>query len=126
MTLHLLAIALGGALGAVSRFLLSAQVQKLLGDGFPWGTLAVNVVGCFLIGVMMYLAMERAWFTPGLRALLVTGFLGSLTTFSTFGYETLLLLDQGRTAAALGSVGLNGIVGLMAVVAGRGLAAWLS
>ena len=123
---QMLMVGLGGFFGAISRYWVSGWIQRRFGEGFPLGTLVVNLLGCFLIGLMMHLVLTRDWISPNQRFLLVVGFLGSLTTFSTFGYETLLLLDEGRPTAALGYVGLNCIVGMAAVMAGRGLATWLS
>lgn len=119
--IKLLAVGCGGFFGAISRYLLSAWVLRLTGDRFPWGTLAVNVLGCFLIGVLAQMALSREWLTPQWRLVLITGFLGSLTTFSTFGLETLMLLESGDLRGAVGNILLNVSVGLGAVILGRSL-----
>jgi fluoride exporter len=110
-------IALGGAAGALARFGLSSWVHSWGGTAFPWGTFAVNAVGSFLIGVLLR-ATEAAVAWPELRALLAIGLLGGFTTFSTFSYETAMLLSSGAWGRAalysLGSVAL----GLAAVLAG--------
>jgi fluoride exporter len=120
-----LLVALGAALGAPVRYLTDQAVQARLGATYPWGTLAVNVAGSFLLGLV------AGWPAgSGLAALVGTGFCGALTTYSTFGYETLRLLETGaRPAAAanvLGSMAaglLSGLAGftLAAALGGRGL-----
>ncbi len=93
--LQILAIAGGGAIGAVARFLVSTGVYRLLGRDFPWGTLAVNVLGSFAMGLLFMLLLERSLVAPEARAAILVGFLGSFTTFSTFSLETLTLVEQG-------------------------------
>ena len=117
----LFAVGAGGFCGAIARYGLSAWTHRLTGDGFPWGTLAVNVVGCLLIGALMTTLQERASLPPAARALLVTGFLGALTTFSTLGYETVELLRDAAWMPALTNVLLNAALGVGAVFAGRAL-----
>ena len=97
-------IALFGALGCVSRYFLSGWVYDRLGWHFPWGTLSANVVGAFIIGLLMELGLRSANLPPALRIGLVTGFLGGLTTFSTFSYETFKLLESGRFLTAFSNV----------------------
>ena len=113
-----LLVAGGGAVGAVARLAVSGFVQKRVGAGFPLGTLVVNVLGCLLLGVVMEVVVERELFSPRVRALVAVGLLGSFTTFSTFGYETLELLRSGAWPSALANVGLNVVVGLLAVLSG--------
>ncbi len=100
---QIIAIALGGACGAVVRFLMSAGLYQWLGRGFPYGTLVVNVVGSFLIGLLTEaLFMQRITITFDYRAAILIGFIGAFTTFSTFSLETLYLIEQGSlTKAAL-------------------------
>jgi CrcB protein len=93
-----------GALGCVSRYLLSGWTYNKLGWGFPWGTLSVNVVGAFIIGLIMELGLRGALIPATLRIALVTGFLGGLTTFSTFSYETFKLIETGRFLVAFGNI----------------------
>lgn len=104
----ILLIALFGALGCLTRYFLSGWVYKLFGTGFPSGTLAVNIVGAFCIGLVMEFAIRSTLVSPSLRIGLTIGFLGGLTTFSTFSYETFRLLEEGEfliaTANALLSV----------------------
>jgi CrcB protein len=103
----LLAVALGGAIGAVGRFLVAGTLHAWLGRGFPYGTLAVNVIGSFLIGLLTVLALERLTWGPEWRAAIFVGVLGSFTTFSTFSLETLNLLGAGQLYRALWTIGLN-------------------
>lgn len=107
-------IALGGTFGALARFAIGGWVAGRTGEHFPWATLLVNLLGSVLLGWLM--RMLPAWnVAPELRALLTVGFCGSFTTFSTFGYETAVLLQRGAytTAATYmaGSVGL-GLLGV--------------
>ena len=113
---QLLAIALGGALGAVLRFLLSTRVYAWLGRGFPYGTLAVNVLGSFLMGFLTIVLLERSMADPTWRAVILVGFLGAFTTFSTFSIETLVLLEEGEMLRA----GLNVSISVVACLG----AAW--
>ena len=112
-----LAIALGGAAGALGRFWVSNGVYSLLGREFPYGTLAVNVSGSLAMGWLYILLIDRLTVGPELRGLLLVGFLGAFTTFSTFSIETLNLLEQGEPWKAAANVALS--------VAACILAAWL-
>ncbi|MFO7593934.1 MAG: fluoride efflux transporter CrcB [Pseudomonadota bacterium] len=112
-----LAIAAGGALGALLRFWGSNWVYSLLGKGFPYGTLAVNVAGSLAMGVCYIWLVERTTLAPEWRALVMVGFLGAFTTFSTFSIETVNLLEGGAFYKAL----LNILMSVTLCVA----AAWL-
>ena len=105
--LLLLAIGTGGFFGAVSRFLLATGVQKLVGSAFPYGTLTVNVLGSFIIGFLFFYFEQTI--APNQKALLMTGFLGALTTFSTFSLETVLMLQNGLYLKAFGNVSVNAL-----------------
>lgn len=113
----LLAIALFGGLGSVARHLLSTWVKGRLDLGLPLGTLLVNVLGCFLLGLLTALAV-RGVVSEAWRGPLAIGFLGGLTTFSTFGLETVVLAERAQVGAALGNVGLQLILGLGAAALG--------
>ncbi|HUE46896.1 MAG TPA: fluoride efflux transporter CrcB [Aestuariivirgaceae bacterium] len=120
--LHVLAVALGGALGGVARVWLAGVVTRRLGEGFPWGTLVVNVSGSGLIGVAAALALGQAgsaMASPSAWALLVIGVLGSYTTVSSFSFQTLVLLDAGETGRAGANVAASVILCL-----GTAAAAW--
>ncbi|TWJ33508.1 fluoride efflux transporter CrcB [Geobacter argillaceus] len=97
-------IAVFGALGCLGRFYLSGMVYDLLGRTFPYGTFVVNILGAFLIGLIMEFALRSTLVSPNLRIGLTVGFLGGLTTFSTFSYETFRLLEEGEFLIATGNV----------------------
>jgi fluoride exporter len=119
-------VALGGALGSVSRYLLGTWTQTASKSiDFPYGTLTVNLLGCFLIGFLSQLAETRGAFTPETRALVFIGVLGGFTTFSSFGNDTLNLLRDGQTFNTLANVGANVILGLSLVWLGRAAAYWI-
>jgi len=108
-------IVAGAVLGAPARYFLQGKVQQLAGPGFPWGTLVVNVTGCLVIGFIATLAFERELLSREARAFLMVGFLGSYTTFSSFGWETFELareLDVVRAAANIVGSILLGLVGV--------------
>ena len=114
---------LGGFLGALLRYLVSGLVYEVLREPlFPYGTLVVNVLGCFAIGLLAGLAEARGLFSPEARVFLLIGFLGSFTTFSTFGYETLQLLKAGELLLAGANVGGQVMLSLSGVWAGDALA----
>jgi CrcB protein len=115
---ELVVIGAGGALGAVGRYGLSLWIGRRLGEGFPYGTLIVNVLGCLALGALLSYVESAQGFSPRLRLFLATGVLGAFTTFSTFGYETVALARDGHWSSALTNVALNVVVGLAAVVAG--------
>ncbi|MFW5427074.1 MAG: fluoride efflux transporter CrcB [Methylophagaceae bacterium] len=97
---QLLAIAGGGALGAVLRFLMSSNIYRIFGRDFPYGTLAVNVLGSFAMGIIFILIVERGVLSAEWRSVIIIGFLGAFTTFSTFSIETLSLLESGELSRA--------------------------
>jgi CrcB protein len=95
------AIAAGGALGALLRYWVSHGIYLLIGRGFPYGTLAVNVIGSLAMGILYVLLIERLATGPAARAFLLIGLLGAFTTFSTFSIETLNLIESGETVKAV-------------------------
>jgi len=119
MLKELFTVGLGGALGAMARYLLGKLAQRILGNEFPWGTLAANMSGCFLIGLIAGLLQGPESATS--RLFLVVGILGGYTTFSAFGLETLNLLKDNSLDLAVANIGLQLAVGLLAVVCGQAL-----
>ncbi len=120
-----LAIAAGGATGALMRFWVSTATYAWLGRDFPWGTLMVNVVGSFAMGLLYILFIERLTAGPELRAFLLIGLLGAFTTFSTFSIETFNLVEEAQIGKALLNAGGSVIICVAAawlgVIAGRQL-----
>ena len=124
--MSILLVALGGAMGSVSRYLLGTWIQAVSRSiDFPFGTLTVNLLGCFMIGFLSQLAEARGAFTPESRALIFVGILGGFTTFSSFGNDTINLVRDGEMFNALANVGANVIFGLLLVWSGRTVAYWI-
>jgi CrcB protein len=111
-------IGVAGALGALSRYGLSNVVSRIGGGSFPWGTLCVNLIGCFLIGLIMHISLNTDIIPTQWRTAVVVGFLGALTTFSSFSYETIGLIEKSAYGAAAGNIAVNVIAGLAATIAG--------
>jgi len=101
-----LAVGAGGFLGAIFRFTISSQIQKISGSLFPFGTLGVNILGSFIIG-FLFLYFQYINLSLHQKAIFITGLLGALTTFSTFSWETLLMMQEGLWSKALVNIGLN-------------------
>src|SRR3954468_8317712 len=98
-------ICLAGAGGTGLRYLVALWAARRLGSGFPYGTLIVNLAGCFLIAGLMQAALSLRW-SPTVRLVLTVGFLGGLTTYSSFNYETMRLFDEGRAGVAFANLGV--------------------
>ncbi|WP_160004010.1 fluoride efflux transporter CrcB [Rhizobium sp. 18055] len=115
---QVLLVAFGGAIGSVLRYFVGQWALRVMGPGFPWGTLTVNVVGCFVIGVFAEMIARRFGASADLRLLLITGFLGGFTTFSAFSLDAISLFERGDLASGavymIASVGLS----MLAVFAG--------
>ncbi|HKJ70685.1 MAG TPA: fluoride efflux transporter CrcB [Gammaproteobacteria bacterium] len=120
-----LAVAAGGAVGALLRYWTSVGSHALLGTGFPYGTLVVNTLGSMGMGFLSVLLLDRVGIGPEWRAAVLVGLLGAFTTFSTFSMETFHLVENGARLRALGNVALNLVLCLAAVwlgvIAGRKL-----
>ena len=115
-------ICAGGAAGTAARYLLSGWALAVLGTAFPWGTLAVNAIGSFLIGAVMHVGLATRLLSPTARIALTTGVLGGFTTYSAFNYETLRFLEEGAFRPAFVNVAAMLLVCLIAGAAGLGLA----
>ena len=114
-------IALFSILGAFARYLQTQLLQGWLGRDFPWGTLSINVLGSFLMGLLLMLSIERWNLDPGLRVGILSGGLGAYTTFSTFSLETMLLFERGEWAKALLYISASLLLG----IGGTSLGAYL-
>jgi len=123
---ELIAVGLGGFVGAVARYVVSGWVHRVAGVGFPWGTLTVNLAGCLALGALMGLVEARMAIAPAWRLFLGLGVLGSFTTFSSFGYETVELIRGGEFGLALANAAGSLVFGAVAVVAGVALARWIA
>ncbi|MBI3611213.1 MAG: fluoride efflux transporter CrcB [Nitrospirae bacterium] len=119
----LLWIGLAGTLGTFARYGLSGAVQRVCGSAFPYGTLAVNVLGCFLFGLVWSLAEDRLSISGEVRTVILIGFMGAFTTFSSFAFETTQLLRDAQWALAAGNVLAQNVVGIaglfLGFIAGR-------
>lgn len=116
-----LAIAAGGAIGALARHFAAAQIGHWLGHGFPWGILLVNILGSFLMGVLVEV-LAITWSPPvEVRALLVVGVLGAFTTFSTFALEVVLVYERGQLLAAAAYIGASVAFAVLALIGGMHL-----
>lgn len=119
---QVLAIAIGGALGALSRYWVVGMVSALFSRAFPFGTLAVNIMGSFLIGLCYVIIVEKLEGAAQWHAILMVGFIGAFTTFSTFSLETLVLIQEGRLPAAGLYIVSSVLICLLAVMVGMWLA----
>jgi fluoride exporter len=111
----------GGSLGALARYATALVAVKYFGIRFPYGTLIANLTGCFLIGMCFALVDKTSWLSPSMRLFVMTGFLGALTTFSTYAIETLVAIRSGTVSIAVFNFLLNNILGLTFALVGIGL-----
>lgn len=115
-------IGLAGFVGTLTRYWMSGAVARRYGETFPLGTLVVNLVGCFLVGLLFYLLQERFLVNQTVRTVVLIGLLGGFTTFSSFGLQTFTLLQDGEVGLALLNLSIANIFGLFLVWAGYTLA----
>ncbi len=116
MLTNLLQVALGGALGASARYLTNVTATRLIGHGFPWGTVIVNIAGSFLMGVLVVVLARKGG--THLAPLIMTGMLGGFTTFSAFSLDAFTLYERGQIGLAAAYVAGTLVLGLAAIVAG--------
>lgn len=119
--MKLVLMMLAGSAGTLSRYLLGGLVQRLTGGAFPWGTFAVNMTGTFLFGLVWSLAEERLVISGQARAVILVGFMGAFTTFSSLMFETGELMRDSQWALALGNLLLQNIVGIIFLFLGLAL-----
>ena len=123
---NLLILGLGGFFGAISRYMLSEYVQNLFKQtAFPYGTLAVNILGCFVLGVLTHAAGAKGLLDAQTRLFLMVGFVGAFTTFSTFSLESVNLFQSGQNAAGLLNILSSNLLGLVFVFIGQSVASQL-
>lgn len=115
---RLMIVMVGGGMGAATRFGINELLVRFWGTAFPLGTLLANLIGCFLIGTTFGLVDKTNWLTPEIRLFFITGFLGAMTTFSSFALETVHAAQSGFGRLALINFFLNNILGLFAVLGG--------
>jgi fluoride exporter len=120
--MRLILVGLGGFVGTAARYWLSGVIAKRYGETFPFGTLAVNAVGCFLIGLLFYFFYDRALASPTSRTVIFIGLLGGFTTFSSYGLQTFTLLRDGEVFLALVNIAASNILCLLLVWLGYSLA----
>ncbi|MET0649442.1 MAG: fluoride efflux transporter CrcB [Pyrinomonadaceae bacterium] len=116
--LRILLVGLAGLLGTLGRYWLSGAVARRYGEAFPFGTLAVNLLGCFAAGLLFHFVQERDAFSETARAAVFVGLLGGFTTFSAYGLQTFALLREGRLGLAALNVVASNLLGLLLVFAG--------
>lgn len=114
-------VGLGGALGSIARYLVGLLIYERAGTRFPYGTFVINLLGCFVIGVVMTVLDTHLELSPAWREAMPIGFIGAFTTFSTFEYETLRAVQHGQAVTALAYVVSSVVLGLGAVWAGASL-----
>lgn len=119
---YLVWIALAGAVGSVARFFVAGWAQNLGGGRFPWGTLTVNLIGCLLFGLVFALIEDRTAISERVRHIVLIGFMGAFTTFSTFGFETTVLVRDQQWVLAVTNVLAQNVGGILCVVIGFALA----
>ena len=115
-------IALAGACGTLARYGISELVKHFSGSEFPWGTLVVNAIGCLAFAFVWSLAEQRQWISPQTRTIMLVGFMGAFTTFSTYMFETDQLYQQGHFWSATGNLLAQNTLGILAILSGVSLA----
>ena len=119
--MNIVFVGLGGFIGASTRYLISLYASKLFTSKIPIGTLTVNILGSLIIGIVMELTLKTSLISPHMKLFLTTGFLGGLTTFSTFSYETMELIEKGELLLAIFNIALNLLLSLGGAILGGGI-----
>jgi CrcB protein len=122
MLSEILAVAVGGAIGATARMGLGGFIDRRIPEHFPWDTMVVNVIGCVLYGIIWSEIDRRVGVPADLKPFLLTGFLGAFTTFSTFAYNSAMLLSNGQYAFAMVNIVAHDVLGVLAIFAGLAIA----
>jgi fluoride exporter len=118
LSIDVLWVGVGGAVGAITRYMFGLWIAERLGTSFPWGTMVINITGSLLIGLILTVLTDKVVADPAWRLLLVVGFLGGYTTFSSYTFEVLALASAGEWIFALAYVLGSNVIGLLAVVLG--------
>jgi fluoride exporter len=118
-------VGLGGFLGANARYLLGGFISERWGVVFPYGTFVINITGSFILGLFMAYAQDRPWLEPSIRLMFAVGFVGAYTTFSTFEYETMRLIQQREIMFAMLNIFGSLLTGMVGVFGGYALGEWL-
>ena len=116
--MKLLIIGAGGFIGAILRYLVSGWSYRIFGSALPWGTIVVNIAGSFILGFFLTFTINKMVISPDFRNFITIGFLGAFTTFSTFSYETIMLLQQELYRETIINIGINVIFSLLAALLG--------
>jgi CrcB protein len=111
-------VGVAGLVGTLGRYWLSGLIARRYGETFPWGTLVVNALGCFVTGAVYYVSEERFLVSPTVRSVILIGLLGGFTTFSSYGLQTFTLLREGEFGLAVMNVTLSNVLGLLLIWAG--------
>jgi CrcB protein len=122
MLWKILAVAAGGAIGATARMGLGGFIDRRIPENFPWDTMTINVIGCVLYGIIWYELDRRVGVRADLKPFLITGFLGAFTTFSTFAYNSAMLLAKGQYLFAVTNIVAHDVLGVLAIFAGLAIA----
>ena len=117
--MNIVFVGLGGFIGASTRYLISLYASKLFTSKIPIGTLTFNILGSLIIGIVLELTLKTSLISPHMKLFLTTGFLGGLTTFSTFSYETMELIEKGELLLAIFNIALNLLLSLGGAILGR-------
>ncbi|MGD9128438.1 MAG: CrcB family protein [Planctomycetia bacterium] len=123
-TIKILGVAVAGGIGTLARYGLASLVQHFTKGHLPWGTIVVNILGCFVFGLLWTLMRGQTWFTHEWRAVVFVGFMGAFTTFSSYIFETGELIRMGQWFSVAANIGLQNVIGLLAFGSAVVLVEW--